>query len=211
MSFVDDLAARSREPLDAIIASGRAVGGSTETKALLQVALVNEINVAELAASWVASTAEVDVKLAFARQAGDEAGHFQLVAERLRAQGFDPDAFVPPARNPLFAYIGSLTSTVERVAASLFALEAIAYGVNENFIAYCRAHGDAETVRLYEEIIQPEEREHQQIGRTLLAKYAVTDEDRARANAVVDQVLAIASSTRAAAATKLGVACFPGC
>ncbi|MDB4953706.1 MAG: hypothetical protein JWO36_1275, partial [Myxococcales bacterium] len=29
------------------------------------------------------STPELDVKLAFARQAGDEAGHFQLVADRL--------------------------------------------------------------------------------------------------------------------------------
>jgi uncharacterized ferritin-like protein (DUF455 family) len=167
--------------------------------------------VSELAAGWVATTPELDAKLAFARQAGDEAGHFQLVAERLRAQGFEVDAFVPPERNPLFRYIASLTTTVERVAASLFALESIAYGVNENFIAYCRARGDDETVRLYETIIQPEEREHQEIGRVLLAKYAATPEAQARATAVVDEVLAMAATTRAAAATRLGVACFPGC
>ena len=118
---------------------------------------------------------------------------------------------MPPERNPLFRYIASLESTVERVAASLFALEAIAYGVNENFIAYCRARGDAETVRLYETIIQPEERAHQQIGRALLAKYAASAGAQARASAVVDRVLEIAASPRAAAATRLGVACFPGC
>lgn len=211
MSFVDELASRSRSRLDEIISSGRGLAGSVETKSLLQVALVNEIAVSELAAGWVATTAELDAKLAFARQAGDEAGHFQLVADRLRAQGFDVDAFVPPERNPLFRYIASLSTTVERVAASLFALESIAYGVNENFIAYCRAHGDDETVRLYETIIQPEEREHQEIGRALLAKYAATPDAQARATAVVDEVLAIAATTRAAAATRLGVACFPGC
>ena len=82
---------------------------------------------------------------------------------------------------------------------------------NTLFIAYCRAHGDAETVRIYVEIIQPEEREHQAIGRTLLAKYAVTEADRAAATAAVDRVLEIAAATRAATATRLGIACFPGC
>ncbi len=49
---------------------------------MLQVALANEISVSELAAAWMPSTQEVDVKIALARQAGDEAGHFQLVADR---------------------------------------------------------------------------------------------------------------------------------
>ena len=60
---------------------------------MLQVALANEISVSELAAAWMPSTPEIDVKLAFARQAGDEAGHFQLVAERLSALGFDVAGF----------------------------------------------------------------------------------------------------------------------
>ena len=97
--FSDELAAHAHDRLDAIIAAGRDAPGTPggDAKALLQVALVNEISVSELAAAWVASTREVDVKLAFARQAGDEAGHFQLVAERLRAHGFDVDGFVPSA------------------------------------------------------------------------------------------------------------------
>lgn len=211
MGFADELAARSHDRLTTIIEAGRGAEGSADAKALLQVALVNEISVSELAASWVATTPEVDAKLAFARQAGDEAGHFQLVAERLRALGFDVDAFVPPAANPLFQYMATLGTTVERVAAGLFALESIAYGVNENFIAYCRTHGDDETVGLYESIIQPEEREHQAIGRVLLDKYATTAEARERARATVDRVLEIATTTRAAAAGRLGVTCFPGC
>ena len=209
--FADELAAHAHDRLHAIIAAGRDAPGTADAKALLQVALVNEISVSELAAAWVATTREVDVKLAFARQAGDEAGHFQLVAERLRALGFDVDGFVPPPANPLFEYLAMIEGTVARVAAGLFALESIAYGVNENFIAYCRAHGDAETVRIYETIIQPEEREHQAIGRRLLDKYATTPELRAQATQTVDRVLEVAHKSRAAAATKLGVTCFPGC
>lgn len=211
MDFADELTAHARDRLAAIIDAGRAQTGTADAKALLQVALVNEISVSELAAAWVGSTRELDVKLAFARQAGDEAGHFQLVAERLRGLGFDVDSFVAPPANPLFQYLATLEGTVERVAAGLYALESIAYGVNENFIAYSRAHGDDETVRLYETIIQPEEREHQAIGRALLDKYATSGDARARVIATVDRVLDIAQTSRAAAAARIGVTCFPGC
>lgn len=211
MPFADELAAHAHDRLAQIIDAGRDASGAADSRALLQVALANEIAVSELAAAWVGTTPELDVRLAFARQAGDEAGHFQLVAERLRALGFDPDGFAPPPANPLFQHLAALEGTVERVAAGLYALESIAYGVNEHFIAYCRARGDAETVRLYETIIQPEEREHQAIGRALLDKHAATADARARALATVDRVLELARGSRAAAATRLGVACLPGC
>jgi uncharacterized ferritin-like protein (DUF455 family) len=157
------------------------------------------------------STPEVDVKLAFARQAGDEAGHFMLVADRLRALGFDVDGFRPPADSPLFRYLQSLTTTVERIAAGLFTLESIAYGVNENFMAFCAARGDDETVRIYREYIQPDERAHQQLGQRLLAKYATTPALEQIARDTVGKLLEIAATTRAKAAEKLGSACFPGC
>jgi uncharacterized ferritin-like protein (DUF455 family) len=211
-AFVNELEAFKAERLASIIGAGR-----TETTSagdpldLLRVALVNEISVAELAAVWIPTTAETDVKIAFARQAGDEAGHFMLVSERLAALGFDASSFVAPPDNALFAYMKSLTSTVERIAAGLVTLESIAYGVNENFMALCASRGDEETVRIYREYIQPDERAHQQLGQTLLAKYAVTEEQQALARATVVRVIEIATAARAQAATKLGTACFPGC
>ena len=147
---------------------------TTDAQKLLQVALTNEVNVAELAALWVATTPELDVKLAFARQAGDEANHFNLVATRLTALGFDPSAYAPPPPNALFEYLRGLATTIERLAAGLYALEAIAYAVNENFMAFCEARGDHETVRIYREYIQPDERGHHELGKQLLAKYAVS-------------------------------------
>jgi len=213
-TFVRELEAFKTDRLASIIGAGRtslAEAAAGEPLDLLRVALVNEISVAELAAVWIPTTAEVDVKLAFARQAGDEAGHFMLVSERLAALGFDATSFTAPPDNALFTYLKSLTSTVERIAAGLVTLESIAYGVNENFMALCASRGDEETVRIYREYIQPDERAHQQLGQALLAKYAVNEELQALARATVARVIEIATVARAQAATKLGTACFPGC
>jgi uncharacterized ferritin-like protein (DUF455 family) len=212
-AFVRELEAFKAERLVPIAAAGRTSlegGAQGDAKAMLQIALANEINVSELAATWMPTTPELDVKLAFARQAGDEAGHFMLVADRLRALGFAVDQF-RTTENPLFAYLRGLTTTVERIAAGLFTLESIAYAVNENFMAFCAARGDEETVRIYREYIQPDERAHQELGQVLLAKYATTPALEQLARDSVARVLELAAATRATAAAKLGSACFPGC
>lgn len=213
-AFVQELDAFKAERLSPIVGAGQTslLGGALgDAKKMLQVALANEISVSELAAAWMPSTPEVDVKLAFARQAGDEASHFQLVADRLAALGFDVTSFQPPGANPLFDYLRGLSTTVERVAAGLFTLESIAYAVNENFMAFCDRRGDAETVRIYREYIQPDEQRHQQLGRQLLVKYATESALQQRAKEVVARVLEIATAARAQAAEKMGTACFPGC
>jgi uncharacterized ferritin-like protein (DUF455 family) len=213
MGFVEQLEAFKSERLVPILGAGRmsladdAPGDATQ---LLQIALANEINVSELAAAWMPSTRELDIKIAFARQAGDEAGHFQLVADRLTALGFDVASFVQ-TDNPLFQYLRGLATPVERIAAGLFTLESIAYGVNENFMAFCERRGDAETVRIYREYIQPDEQAHQQLGQRLLARYATTPDLQQVAQDTVARLLEIAGATRATAAARLGTACFPGC
>jgi uncharacterized ferritin-like protein (DUF455 family) len=212
--FVQGLEAFGRERLAPIVGAGQtSLEGDPagDAKQMLQIALGNEISVSDLAAAWVPSTAEVDVKIAFARQVGDEAGHFQLVAGRLRALDFDVGGFRVPGPNALFDYLRSLSTTVERVAGGLFALESIAYAVNENFMAWCARRGDDETVRIYREYIQPDERHHHELGRELLATYAVDAAAQARAREVVGRVLEIAGAARSQAAAKLGTACFPGC
>ena len=211
--FLDELDALKTERLAPIVAAGRT--SLTDTTAgdlmtLLQVALANEINVAELAAVWMPTTRELDVKLAFARQTGDEAGHFQLVADRLRVLGFDVET-APRTDNPLFVYLRGLRTTVERIAAGLYALESLAYAVNENFMAFCTARGDEETVRIYREYIQPDERAHHELGRRLLDKYATAPDLQQTAKQTVTTVLELAAATRAKAAEKMGSSCFPGC
>ena len=116
-----------------------------------------------------------------------------------------------PAPSPLFDYLRGLSTTVERIAAGLFTLESIAYAVNENFMTFCQQRGDVETVRIYREFIQPDERAHQLLGRRLLGKYASTPELQSAARETVAKVLDIAAASRAQAALRLGSACFPGC
>ncbi len=214
IAFVQELETFKAERLTPIVGAGRtslADGAPGDATKMLQVALANEISVSELAAAWMPSTTEIDVKLAFARQAGDEAGHFQLVAERLSALGFDVAGFRTPGESPLFQYLKGLSTTVERIAAGLFTLESIAYAVNENFMTFCDRRGDAETVRIYREYIQPDERAHQHLGQRLLAKYATTPELQRAARNAVARVLEIAAAARTQAAQRMGTACFPGC
>jgi uncharacterized ferritin-like protein (DUF455 family) len=212
-AFVHELEAFKAERLARMVAAGQTSlsGSPVDAQRLLEVALANEINVSELAAAWTPGTPEIDVKLAFARQAGDEAGHFQLVADRLGTLGFDVAGFKQPPENPLFQYLRGLSTTVERVAAGLFTLESIAYAVNESFITFCDERGDAETARIYRAYIQPDERAHQELGQKLLAKYADTPESQRMARETVAKVLEIAAAGRAQAAQRLGTACIPGC
>jgi hypothetical protein len=209
VSWLDALETFKAERLAPIVATGRTSLDGDATK-LLQVALANELGVSELAAAWMPTTAELDVKIAFARQVGDEANHFQLVSARLAAVGFDVASFTPTT-SPLFVYLASLATTVERIAGGLFTLESIAYGVNENFMAFCAQRGDDETVRIYREYIQPDERAHQLLGRELLGKYATTPVLQQLARDTVAKVLEIAATSRAAAAQRLGAVCLPGC
>ena len=213
-TFLQELDALKASRLAAIVGAGQTslLGpASGDAKAMLQVALANEISVCELAAAWTPSTPEVDVKTAFARQSGDEAGHFELVGRRLVALGFDLEGFQPPAAHPLFDYLRGLSTTVERVAAGLYTLESIAYAVNQNFMDFCSQRGDAETVRIYRKYIQPDEQRHYSLGRELLAKYATGAGPQARARETVGKVLEIATAARAQAAARLGTACLPGC
>jgi hypothetical protein len=178
---------------------------------LLRVALANEISASELAAAWMPSTPEVDVKLALARQAGDEAGHFQLVERRLQALGVSTLDFTVPAPNALFQFLRGLETTAERIAAGQVALESIAFRVNESFMSLCEMLGDDVTARLYAQVIQPEEQQHHRTGCELLARYATTPEAQALARDASIRTLEIAAELRAAAARRLGTHCIPGC
>ena len=188
-----------------------ASSAGADLKQLLQVALANEISVSELAAAWMPSTPEVDIKIALAEQAGDEAHHFTLVEARLNALGVSTAAFAPPAINPLFAYLRSLEHSVERIAAGQFTLESIAYRVNERFLKFCELQGDADTVKIYRMRIQPDELHHHRLGRMLLEKYATTPEEQQRAREAAAKTLEISRQVRLLAAEKLGTACVPGC
>jgi 1,2-phenylacetyl-CoA epoxidase catalytic subunit len=176
--------------------------GRVEVAVLLRAALKSEIEAAELAGYWMPSTPEMDAKLAFARQCGDEMKHYQLIATRLAALGVDLAGFDPFADgySPLYHYLHGLKSTVERVAGGPFAREAIAEVRNAQFIAFCERAGDQETARLYREVIQPEEVLHHRLGREVLERLCVTGAQQAAAAEATRATLAIADELSTLAA-----------
>ncbi|MGH7359277.1 MAG: ferritin-like domain-containing protein, partial [Candidatus Rokuibacteriota bacterium] len=196
-AFVRDLDARNQELLRRLTPESTLkpeVEGDLTVVNLLKVALRNEIEATESAARWMATTPEIDVKLALARQVGDEAKHYRLVADRLLELGFDTREFNPLSKGygPLFQYLESLQTTVERVAAGQFTREAIAVVKNRQFIEFCEAVGDGETARLYRDVIEPDERHHHELGRRLLLRYATTPEAQEAARRAATRTLELA-------------------
>lgn len=178
---------------------------------LLKIALTNEISVSDVSAAWMSTVQELDVKVALARQVGDESRHFQLLQDRLRDLGVSLDDYSVPTPNGLFRYLRGLQTTVERIAAGLFTLESVAFHVNDRFLKICEKSGDLKTARIYSKYIQPDENAHFEMGKKLLQKYAVDEAAQWRARAAAEKTLQAAKMVRAAAAQKCGTPHLPGC
>ena len=180
---------------------------------LLLAALKKELEASEEAAHWMIREDDVDVKLALARQCGDEAKHYRLIQARLAELGVDTSGFKPleAGYTPMFDYLSTLETTVERVAAGQLTREGLALVHNRIFIAYCESKGDTGTASLYRDVIQPDEEHHHEAGRRLVARLAVTDEQQAKARAASKRTLEIAGDLQEMARLKKGIARAPGC
>ena len=215
MAFLDDLDADIQRALARVSESSARgePGPDLSVAALLKLALKNELEASEIAALWMASETDVDVKLALARQCGDEAKHYRLIEDRLAALGVSLAGWSPlqDGYSPMFQYLKGLEGTVARVAAGQFAREALAGARNEVFAGFCERSGDAGTARLYREIIQPDEGHHHRLGRSLLERLVRTDQDRETARAAATRTLALAEELQEIARLKKGISRAPGC
>jgi uncharacterized ferritin-like protein (DUF455 family) len=189
------------------------IQGPLNVPNLLKVALRNEIEATEIAARWLVTSDDVEVKLALARQVGDEAKHYRLIAERLRQLGIDTTTIDPLAGGwgPLFRYLDTLSTTVERVAAGQFTREAIAVVKNRQFIEFCERVGDRETAALYRDTIEPDEWYHHELGRRLLLRFAGSADTQAVAAAAARRTLALAEELQQKALATVGIHHAPGC
>jgi 1,2-phenylacetyl-CoA epoxidase catalytic subunit len=179
---------------------------------LLGNALRSEIEASEEAAIWMAGEKDIELKLGFARQCGDEARHYRLIADRLRALGVDV-AKLEHGRvaTPMYRWLRTLETPAERLAAGAFAREGIAVATNEAFAALCVARGDEATARLYREVIALDEAYHHDFGRRMLRRYAVTADDQALARAAVARALRLAEDGLEASRARQGAPAAPGC
>ena len=216
VTFVEQLGAANQDILDRLAPAETLVaesGGDLRLENLLKIALKNELEATELAARWLVSTDDVDIKLALARQAGDEAKHYRLIDEHLRELGVDLRGFDPLVQGygPLFNYLDTLTDPAERIAAGQFTREAIAVVKNQQFIEWCEANGHQATADLYRNTIQPDEAYHHRLGRDILLRLATTPEVQARASQAATRTLELAEELQHLALTKMGVHHAPGC
>ncbi len=180
---------------------------------LLKIALKNEIEASEIAAFWMHSTPELDAKLGLARQCGDEAEHYKLIEKRLQDLGFQLSGFSPLAGgySPLFQWLKTLDTTVERMAAGPFAREAIAVKRNNQFLAFLEAVGDTASATIYRDQVNPDEEWHHNFGVAMLHKYATMPELQERARRAAHRTLEMADELREAAVARTGVCAIPGC
>jgi hypothetical protein len=211
-AFFAELDAQNRAALGRIaLAAAREPDSAITVTALLRLALKNELEATECAAGWIGTTTEIDVKLALARQAGDEAKHYRLIERRLVELGDDAVAFDPGPPSPMLTYLASLDTTVERVAAGQFTREALAVVRNEEFVRFCVDRGDEATAALYRDVIQPDERHHHELGRALLGKLAVTQAAQDAARRAAHRTLELAEELQEIARMKRGISRAPGC
>ena len=214
-SFVAELDAQNQVALEriALAASSGEPGEAVTVPRLLLLALKNELEATECAAAWIPTTPEISVKLALARQAGDEAKHYRMIQARLAELDVDTKTLDPLAagKSPLLIWLVALEGTVARVAAGQFTREALAVVRNAEFVRFCRATGDETTARLYEDTIQPDERHHHDLGRKLLLELATTDEVQSAARVASRKVLSMAEELQEIARLKAGITRVPGC
>jgi len=189
------------------------VKGPLNVPNLLKVALRNEAEATLIAGRWLASCDDVKLMLALARQAADEAKHYELIAKRLGELGFDADGFEPLAGGvgPLTRYLETLTTSVERVAAGQFTREAIAIVKNRQFIDFCERVGDKATAALYRDIIEPDERHHHELGRRTLLRLATTGAAQDAARRAARSTLELAEELQKKALATAGIHHAPGC
>ena len=82
---------------------------------------------------------------------------------------------------------------------------------NRQFIEFCERAGDLETAALYRDVIEPDERYHQELGRRLLLRLASTPEAQATARAAARRTLDLADELQRAALQSAGIHHAPGC
>jgi 1,2-phenylacetyl-CoA epoxidase catalytic subunit len=216
MSFVQELESYVSEKLSSLdLLKEPSIGAVDRSEIVrrLKLALKNELEASEIAAVWIPSTPETDVKLALARQVGDEAKHYRLVEEHLIQMGVDLSGFDPGAGGygPMFQLLSGFKTTVERIGAAQFTRESLALKKNEQFIEFCEAAGDHTTAKLYREQIQPDEQWHVHLGRTVLEKYADSPELKEMARKAVEAVLDLAVKVQNKQLKEMKISHAPGC
>ena len=179
--------------------SGRLDGGvakeSFEVPDVLRFTLKSAIEMAEVAALWVADCDDLEMKLLLAEQCGDGAKHYRRISARLAALGADVAGYDPRhgGYSKVFAFLRSLQTPEERSSAGHVTAKALSMARLEALAALCESKGDPETARLLREDLSVDERRYYEEGKRILAISASTEESQARGRRSAYRTLELAT------------------
>lgn len=193
-NFVSELDAKNQISIQRVISalqSGLGKDG-VESVDALRMALKASIEVAEIAALWIADCDDLEMKLSLAEQCGDGARQCRRLSARLAALGivgYDPR---DGGYSKLFAFWRSLQTTEERSAAGYVTGKALSMARLVALAAFCEGKGDAESAHLLGGVIRAEEQRYYDEGKGMLTSSATNEESQARARRSAYRTLELA-------------------
>ena len=196
-TFVAELDSKNQPSTRRVISAlndGLARDG-VEVADALRMALKAAIEVAEVAAIWIADCDDLEMKLSLAEQCGDGARQCRRLSARLTALGvpeYDPRN---GGYSKLFAFLRSLQTQEERASAGYVTGKALSIARLEALGAFCAGKGDDESARLLSTEFVEEDRRYYDEGRRMLIAAAATEESQARARRAAYRTLELAGET----------------
>jgi hypothetical protein len=141
----------------------------------------------ESAAIWIADAESLEMKIVLGAQCGVHARQYQKLADRLSVLGLAAGSYDPRqgGYSRLFAFLRSLQTSEERVAAGLLTLGGAAVVRLEALLTVCGERGDDGTAELLREGLIPDEQRRADEGRDRLALLALSEESQGRARRAV--------------------------
>jgi hypothetical protein len=141
----------------------------------------------EAAALWIADTESLEMKIVLGAQCGVHARQYQRLQERLSDLGLAPGSYDPRqgGYSKLFAFLRSLQTSEERVAAGLLTLGGAAVARLGALLAVCGERADEGTGELLRNGMIPDEQRRADEGRERLTLLATAEDSQARARRAV--------------------------
>ena len=182
--------------------------GGPEITTLLKVAMKNERETSLLSCQWALNEKDPNFAMDLARLAGDEAKHYQLLADELerRNQSFAADDNF----SPLYRFLEGQKDTFDRIITGPFAREYLATKRNRLFLEYCSKLGEDAVVKIYD-TIQKDETHHFELGQSMVQKMLTKEEQLTRAQKLIDDFLAVVDDIQEILMLKKGLSYLPGC
>jgi bacterioferritin (cytochrome b1) len=189
-AFVAELEFKNQESFRGLLATSflpALSGDGTSVSDLLRLEAKFAIESIESCAIWIADCESLELKIALSAQCGVHARHFERLQERLSNLGLAPGSYDPRqgGYSKLFAFLRSLQTSEERVAAGLLTLGGAAVARLAALIAVCQDKGDAESAELLQAGLLPDEQHRVDEGRDRLTLLTGGEDSQARARRAI--------------------------